>query len=162
MTQEFTGAEPAVSKSTQTKEGPDGLRHRRGLLNCERGATLNRVDCVRAAAALQNKWTPDSAEAAAIERLERSMWDSRVLPSKADVRILLDALAKQDGWIKWSGGQCPVSPETIVEVRHRAGEVSPGALASVWIGQPGLTDAWKHENDQSSHIIAYRVVERGQ
>lgn len=30
---------------------------------------------------------------AAIERLERSSWDSRVLPSKADVRLLLDALA---------------------------------------------------------------------
>lgn len=37
----------------------------------------------------------------------------------ADIQVIESALG--DGWIKWSGGECPVDPDTIVYVQTRGG-----------------------------------------
>lgn len=52
-------------------------------------------------------------------------------------------------WIKWEGGECPVPPETIVEVRFRNGEVH-GPI-------PSRGFDWKHEV-MDDDIIAYRLA----
>lgn len=68
---------------------------------------------------------------------------------------------QETDWIEWQGGECPVDPDTPVEVRFRdyeiAGDEVSGLDASFWIG--GSYDWWKHESpDRDNDIIAYRVV----
>ena len=54
-------------------------------------------------------------------------------------------------WIEWKGGECPVPPETQVEVAILAGPVegSAGAGGFYWAHHGTLGD-----------IIAYRIVEQ--
>lgn len=56
-------------------------------------------------------------------------------------------------WIEWGGGECPLSPQTLVNVRFRDG------------GQACFKPAhyfqvlWRHAGmHHSNDIIAYRVV----
>ncbi|UVX31675.1 hypothetical protein PRB79_gp11 [Klebsiella phage VLCpiS13d] len=61
--------------------------------------------------------------------------------------------AKNEGWIEWGGGECPVSDRTIVEVRYRNGEVKAAAPADFyeWVhGRP-------HFVTTGRDIIAYRL-----
>ena len=51
-------------------------------------------------------------------------------------------------WTEWNGGECPVAPDTLVEVRWRNGDMSPGSRADTW--------SWTHTGVYP--IIAYRVV----
>ena len=37
-----------------------------------------------------------------------------------------------DGWIAHTGDECPVPPETVVDVRFRAGGTAPRFYASSW------------------------------
>ena len=37
--------------------------------------------------------------------------------------------AKNDGWIKWGGGECPAPCGTMVDVKHRCGAVSENQQA---------------------------------
>ncbi|MBP3955478.1 hypothetical protein J8F10_09310 [Gemmata sp. G18] len=53
-----------------------------------------------------------------------------------------------DGWIQWSGGKCPVPPETVVECRGRKGHVWEIDAGSLYWNHPGY----------AADIIAYRVV----
>lgn len=56
----------------------------------------------------------------------------------------------QDGWIKWEGGDCPVSPETLVRVRFRNGTetLAPSQAGPFWWGK-----------DYADYdIVAYRVL----
>lgn len=74
--------------------------------------------------------------------------------------------AKNDGWIEWSGGECPVTCGTMVDVKHRCGAVSENQQA--WPKRHKESDAmvnplsnagqafWRHENS-SMDIIAYRL-----
>lgn len=56
-----------------------------------------------------------------------------------------------DGWIEWSGGECPVPPDTLVEVLFRNGETD-------YTVQDAATYCWDHVKcDQD--IISYRVVD---
>lgn len=61
--------------------------------------------------------------------------------------------AKNDGWIDWGGGECPVSDSTIVEVRYRNGEVKAAAPADFY--------EWgrvrPHFVTTGRDIIAYRL-----
>ena len=52
-------------------------------------------------------------------------------------------------WIEWHGGECPVPPETIVEVKFRNGTIEPIHAASEysWIHIAGGGD-----------IVEYRIV----
>lgn len=56
-------------------------------------------------------------------------------------------------WIEWNGGECPVDPETVVEVKFRGPAVGMEP-------DRDLAEAtcfyWLHDND-CSDIIAYRV-----
>lgn len=61
---------------------------------------------------------------------------------------------EDDGWIDWAGGECPVSPNTWVEVKFREGGRTWDGEAWTWI--------WLHDGrggrDPDYDIVAYRVV----
>lgn len=57
-----------------------------------------------------------------------------------------------DGWIEWGGGECPVGPETEVEIQLRWDDVRE----STNVIQAGRFP-WIWSND-SYDIIAYRIV----
>lgn len=74
--------------------------------------------------------------------------------------------AKNDGWIEWGGGECPVPCGTAVDVKHRCGAVSENQQA--WQKYRKESDVmvnplsnagqafWRHENSVMD-IIAYRL-----
>ena len=51
-------------------------------------------------------------------------------------------------WIKWDGGDCPVSPDTRVQAKFRYGGVVDGIAADLY---------WSHVGDNSD-IVEYRTV----
>lgn len=56
-----------------------------------------------------------------------------------------------NGWIEWKGGECPVEPDAVVEVRMRDGRTATfddGAVDEFWWGNDGC----------SVDILAYRIV----
>lgn len=57
-------------------------------------------------------------------------------------------LDKNDGWIEWGGGECPVKSDSIVDVRFRSGEEEKAIPACNW--------HWKHDGSHSD-LIAYRL-----
>lgn len=59
------------------------------------------------------------------------------------------ALAKNDGWIEWGGGECPVDDDSIVEVRFRNGELGSGVTRADCL-------IWRHGLDDVD-IVAYRL-----
>ena len=61
--------------------------------------------------------------------------------------------AKNEGWIEWGGGECPVSDSTIVEVRYRNGEVKAAAPADFYEWGHGRP----HFVTTGRDIIAYRL-----
>lgn len=58
--------------------------------------------------------------------------------------------AKNDGWIEWDGGECPVNGDTVVEVKYR--NPFPGHINN----RQGCYFSWSHEGDDGD-IIAYRL-----
>lgn len=60
------------------------------------------------------------------------------------------ALAKNDGWIEWHGGECPVDSDAIVEVRYR--KTNPYQYNNDRAGD----FYWAHTGS-SCDIIAYRL-----
>lgn len=76
-----------------------------------------------------------------------------------------EARGEADGWIEWSGGECPVSRKTIVGVRFRSFSWSSNpfdeyeGLTAGHYGGHG--DAgWRHGPlPTAGDIIAYRVVQ---
>ena len=69
--------------------------------------------------------------------------------------------AKNDGWIEWSGGECPVEEGTLVDVRYRNGEenhhVGAGLSFCDTGSNPDLNAEDWSKDDTSSDIIAYRL-----
>lgn len=63
-------------------------------------------------------------------------------------------------WIEWNGGECPVAPQTLVEVRFRDAAMDhPNSWrASFWSDSDPSKDCWLHDNNRAD-IIAYRIVE---
>jgi hypothetical protein len=77
----------------------------------------------------------------------------------------LDLFARLDaGWSDWSGGSCPVSDETVVQVKYRP--LHPSITPNPSTPAPARwfkigSDWWRHESpNRTNDIIAYRVVER--
>ena len=69
--------------------------------------------------------------------------------------------AKNDGWIEWGGGECPVPRGTLVDVRYRNGDenhhVGAGLSFCDTGSNPDLNaEDWSKDNS-SSDIIAYRL-----
>ena len=55
-----------------------------------------------------------------------------------------------DGWTAWEGGECPVAPETLVEIRFWDGEING----------PYKADEWDWDRlFRVADIVAYRIVE---
>ena len=52
-------------------------------------------------------------------------------------------------WIKWNGGDCPVLPDTSVEVKLRCGIIKQAA--------PAKSYRWRHDGD-GVDIVEYRIV----
>lgn len=69
--------------------------------------------------------------------------------------------AKNDGWIEWGGGECPVPRGTLVDVRYRNGEENHHVGAGVPFDDTGSNhdrNAMDWEDDGSLlDIIAYRL-----
>lgn len=63
-------------------------------------------------------------------------------------------------WIEWSGGECPVDPDTLVEVKwgnpnRRTMEAVP---AQTWSEAPYEWSITDQDNEPDIQIVAYRVV----
>lgn len=58
--------------------------------------------------------------------------------------------AKNEGWIEWGGGGCPVSGDTVVEVKYR------NPLHGHINNRQACYFSWSHEDDDGD-IIAYRL-----
>lgn len=58
----------------------------------------------------------------------------------------------EEGWIKWEGGECPVSPWAWVAIRMQNGQVHGCIRADVF--------SWEHEGAPDWNIIAYRPSEK--
>lgn len=61
-----------------------------------------------------------------------------------------------DGWIEWSGGECPVAESCVVEVKFRSGKVKKPAAAEEYLWTNGYGDL----AETGADIIAYRVVQQ--
>ena len=62
------------------------------------------------------------------------------------------------GWIKWAGGECPVSKGTLVDVKYRDGErlllLPANELADGW--RDASSCFWRYDNAPND-IVAYRI-----
>lgn len=55
---------------------------------------------------------------------------------------------KDDGWIEWHGGECPVPAGTLIDLRFRDGDVLERVMSYEW--------RWCHEG-WDADIVAYRI-----
>lgn len=69
------------------------------------------------------------------------------------------ALAKNDGWIEWGGGECPVEKGTLVDIRIRNGKESHGVRANESTNgvTPDASYAFWRKDENGGDIIAYRL-----
>lgn len=67
------------------------------------------------------------------------------------------AKANKDGWIRHRGGKCPVARDTLIDVRHRDGEIHIGVRALK--DRNALYTQWIHDTPHkaSVEIMAYRL-----
>lgn len=79
---------------------------------------------------------------------------------------ILEQQERGDGdWIEWGGGECPVPPGTIVDVRYRSGQVEKSACAWGWGSCPGTSEAssaagaafWENDSIEND-ITAYLII----
>ncbi len=84
--------------------------------------------------------------------------DKNVRMTEIIAQIALNPKPAQDndGWIEWKGGECPVAPETPVEIKYKWGNTPP----SHWMrsGCAAVNYSWSHGWGVSD-IIAYRIIE---
>jgi hypothetical protein len=67
--------------------------------------------------------------------------------------------AKNDGWIDWGGGECPVPTGTLVDVKWRDGRIDDGIPAKIshdLYSSRRNAIRWRHHGN-SHDIIAYRL-----
>lgn len=72
----------------------------------------------------------------------------------ADNGNLVPREANDDGWIEWHGGECPVDPDTEVEICVRAAGYGPNQKDS----RPAGKLQWWHDL-RASDVVAYRMVD---
>ena len=81
---------------------------------------------------------------------------ARAAIAKAEA-ALAEPQADEDGWIPWSGGECPLDRLTQVDVRYRNGDELMGAGLTWLAGSYDWNHNWNH--DESDYdIIAYRIA----
>ena len=59
----------------------------------------------------------------------------------------------KDGWIKWNGGECPVHPDTVVDVKLRSGHTEY-KTTNKFLCWRRMVDGTEYPYD----VIAYRIV----
>lgn len=69
--------------------------------------------------------------------------------------------AKNEGWIEWGGGECPVPRGTLVDVRYRNGKENYHIGAGIYLDDTGSNpdhnaEDWNND-DSPLDIIAYRL-----
>lgn len=57
-------------------------------------------------------------------------------------------------WIKWNGGECPVHPDTTIEVEYRDGNSEEDKAGS-------FDECWTNDSDPAD-IVAYRIISEPQ
>jgi hypothetical protein len=65
-------------------------------------------------------------------------------------------------WITWNGGECPVPVGTLVDVKHRDGDIYYNQSAGLKLPLPdGCAEDWGHSPSGGfvGDIVAYRVVQ---
>lgn len=67
--------------------------------------------------------------------------------------------AKNDGWIEWGGGECPVPEGALVDVRYRNSEKFPDTFGTIALAVGGYGATGRHWNHDGypNDIIAYRL-----
>lgn len=84
--------------------------------------------------------------------------DSRYIITRKQYEAAL--AAKNDGWIEWGGGECPVPVGTLVDVKYRSGEINQHVKAAVLDNGGSIDTAcavrWSRM-DAEYDIIAYRL-----
>lgn len=64
-----------------------------------------------------------------------------------------EVVATPDGWIPWSGGECPVPEGTLIDVKHKDGDIYRNKPAG---GEYNVR--WTHCGSDGD-IVAYRIVD---
>lgn len=61
---------------------------------------------------------------------------------------------ENEEWIEWEGGECPVDPDTRVDIKFNNGKTNNALTAEFWV--------WEHLGfDAPYDIIAYRIIDHG-
>ena len=102
-------------------------------------------------------------------------YDQSDNPSKIPVRsvaelvglVANDVIDKDEGWVEWNGGKCPVTKGTVIDVKFRGGETTIGISANMYYWEDGYYDLHRDDNDRmATHwdidgsegdIVAYRL-----
>lgn len=67
--------------------------------------------------------------------------------------------AKNEGWIDWPGGECPVEKGTLVDVRYRDSQTYPDRIGTPALVDGGYGATYHHwlNDGMRNDIIAYRL-----
>ena len=108
-----------------------------------------------------NNITPDWG----IDTDESYIRDFKILAGDASTDIITREqyeaalAAKNEGWIEWGGGECPVEKGTLVDVKWRDGRIDDGIPAKISHDLGSFKRnaiSWRHHGN-SHDIIAYRL-----
>ena len=64
------------------------------------------------------------------------------------------------GWIEWKGGDCPVTEDTLIDIKDRDGELHLGVEALSHFSN--YETHWLHHCAEDCQIIAYRILPKNQ
>ncbi|WP_336747864.1 hypothetical protein [Pantoea vagans] len=97
-----------------------------------------------------NKLTAEKCREMFLHLLEEKRQDGITLKEDLYMQALeiaLPILEQQERgeWIEWGGGERPVNPVTMVEVKIKSGKILPPEIATYW--------DWSNKN-----LIAYRII----
>lgn len=67
---------------------------------------------------------------------------------------ILEQQERGEGWIEWTGGECPVTDDTLVAVKYRNGVSMPDQQAGCYEWNHGYGDLAQTRVD----ITAYRII----
>jgi hypothetical protein len=95
---------------------------------------------------------PDLCDMLADENLTLNDDIVDLIDENDQLRFILSILAavKDDGWIEWHGGECPVSKDIRVDIKTRAS-------GHIYSGDLGGEYYW-HQSGRPNDIIAYRIA----
>ena len=84
---------------------------------------------------------------------------ARAAIAKAEA-ALAEPQADADGWIPWSGGECPITTGTVVDVKYRNGAIGAGLPANIHIvsSKDHAGPAYWRADGMQNDIIAYRII----